>query len=41
MIYLANLDEVDGNVVGGCRVMPILIPFNLTTFKLNEAGCII
>ena len=37
-IDLASLSKVDGNVVGGCRIMPMLITLTLTTLKLDKAG---
>ena len=38
VIVLANLD-VDGNVVGGHPVMPMLISLRLATYSLDKAGC--
>ena len=40
MIDLPNLIEVDGHVVGGHCVVPILITLTLTTLKLDTVGCL-
>ena len=38
MIVLANLTKVDGNIIGGQRVMPMLFILTLTSLKLVKAG---